>query len=69
MKIYGIGTDIANINRIKKSIKKKILLIDYLIIVKLRNVTVKLIKLIVMLKDLQLKKHFLKHLGLEFPEE
>ena len=23
MKIYGIGTDIANINRIKKSIKKK----------------------------------------------
>ena len=26
MKIYGIGTDIINIQRIKKSLKKKILL-------------------------------------------
>ena len=31
MKIFGIGTDIVKISRIRKSIKKKNLFLDYLI--------------------------------------
>ena len=60
MKIYGIGTDIVSIDRIKKSIKNKNFIksiFNKKEILKCKNINN---KLIVLLKDLQQKKHFQK---------
>ena len=64
MKIFGIGTDIVKISRIKKSIKKK----SFIIRLFNKNEILKCKKIknriqIVLLKDLQLKRLFLKLLG------
>ena len=66
MKIYGIGTDIANINRIKKSLKNKNFVNRLFDKNEIKNAIIKLIKQIVMLKDSQLKRHFQRLSELEF---
>ena len=58
MKIFGIGTDIIQINRIKKSIKKKIFWEESTTRMKLKDVTKQKIHLIVSQKDLLQKKLF-----------
>ena len=69
MKIYGIGTDIISVDRIKKSMRSKIFLIEFLVMKKLQNVINYLIQIIVMQKDLQPKKLLLKLLTLAYPTE
>ena len=66
MSIFGIGTDIVSIKRIKLSLKKKILLNVFLMNKRLKNVKKLLVNIIAMLKDLQQKKLFQKHLALVF---
>ena len=62
MNIFGIGTDIVNIKRIQNSLKKtKILKKEYLLNLKPKYAKIELIKLIVLPKDLQPKKLYLKH--------
>ena len=62
MKIFGIGTDIVNIKRIDKILKKKIaiLKIKFFQVGKLFIVTIKKIQVHTMLKDLRLKRLSLK---------
>ena len=69
MKIYGIGTDIINIQRIKKSLNNKKFEKEFLIKLKYLDVNYKQIKLTVLPKDLQLKKPSLKLLELEYRKE
>ena len=58
MKIFGIGTDIIQISRIKKSIKKEKFFENYSTRMKLKDVKKQEIHLIVLLKDLLQKKLF-----------
>ena len=60
MKTLGIGVDIIENSRIKKSIKNKKFLNRIFSFNELKFLKKKLIRLILFLKDLQLKKLFLK---------
>ena len=60
MKIIGIGVDIVENNRFKKLIKKKNLLIVFVVPKKLIILKRKKIKFHIYLKDFLLKKHLLK---------
>ena len=60
MKIIGIGVDIVENNRFKKLIKKKNLLIEFVVLRKF-NISKRIIKKFrICLKDFLLKKHLLK---------
>tara|TARA_Y100000816_G_C26072474_1_gene564261 strand:- start:676 stop:885 length:210 start_codon:yes stop_codon:yes gene_type:complete len=61
MNIFGIGTDIIQVDRIKKNLKKKVLLIEFSAKKKSQNAKKFLTHQIVLQKDLQQKKHFQKH--------
>ena len=60
MRIFGIGTDIVKISRIKKSIKKKFFYQKYLVKEKFLDVEKLKIPLIVLLRDLLQKRRFQK---------
>ena len=64
MNIHGIGTDIVNIKELKTLlIKIKISKKRFLPLLKLAHAKKELIRLIVLLKDSLLKKHYLKLLA------
>ena len=69
MNIYGIGTDIISIKRIKLSLKKKISLNVFIMKKKFKSVKKQLIIIIALLKGLLQKKLFQKHLVLAFQME
>ena len=62
MKILGIGVDIVQNSRIKKLITNEKFLLRIFTNDEINKSKSKKIKLLFFLKDLQLKKHFLKHL-------
>ena len=66
MKLFGIGTDIVDIERIKRSLKKNHLLKGYLVKRKQPSVKKQKNLLIVSQKDLPQKKLLLRHQAQEF---
>jgi phosphopantetheinyl transferase (holo-ACP synthase) len=61
MKIYGIGTDIVSVDRIKKSLKNKNFLKRLFCEEEILKCSKLINSIIVMQKDLQQKKLFQKH--------
>ena len=60
MSIYGIGSDIVEINRIKKALRNKNFKKKYFLLVKLKLLKINLIRQQAMLKDLLPRRPFLK---------
>ncbi len=61
MKIFGIGVDIVENNRFKKLLKKKNLLIEFLVKKNCIFIKIKEIKCYIYQKDFLRKKHLLNH--------